>query len=243
MANLIVSKDGCTGVSSFLRDSVKMQMDNNMDLLNGRRGWANINNLLHFNELRSRLDEQGEASMVAARLPKEMVGMIKPAGSTVSVMPLEICYCPANGLKWKPMYALQSYNTYTAALDLRDSLNYAGQDAADFLIIETGYLDNRNIMLDMPASWRNILSNYELVYRDGTGRLLLKKKQGVAEDTLFSGESTVQHTLDWIDIPQSGNLLFARIDMQLNLAGRLAKMFFRVPPVYLEMIYESGTQV
>jgi len=241
--DLTNQKSNWATIKSVLRDNVNIQIGNNKDYLKGKSGWANINYMFNFGELRRRMDEQGMANLAADKLPAEMVGIIKSGGGEVGVIPWEISYCPANGLKWKPVFTVQSYDIFTRSLDLRDSANYTGENATAFLIVDFGDIDYRNILLDAPASWFNILSNYELAYQDGAGRLLLKKKAQDSLDTRRAAGGTIAPANSWVDIPQTNNLLFARVDMKLNLAGNLAKMFFRVPPVYIDLLYESGTPV
>ncbi len=232
-----------SSIRSELRDSLNMQIDSNKDFLLGKAAWANINCMFNFSDLRRRMDEQGRANLAADQLPSDMVKIIKSGGGVMGVIPWEICYCPANGLDWKPMFTLQSYDTFTSSLDLRDSANYAGENATAFLIVDFGNIDYRNILLDAPASWYQIISNYNLAYQDGAGCLLLKKKAGYSVDTRRSAGSTSAAANTWIDIPQTNNLLFARVDMKLSPAGSLAKTFFRVPPVYIDLLYTSGTPI
>jgi len=232
-----------TTIKSELRDSVNMQIDSNKDFLKGKTGWANISCMFNFGELRRRMDEQGRANLAADQLPADMVGIIKSGGGAAGVIPWEVCYLPANGLEWKPMFTLQSYDIFTPSLDLKDSANYAGENATAFLIVDFANIDYRNIILDAPASWYEIISNYEVAYQDSAGHLLLKKKPQDGVDKRLAAGSTSAAANSWVDIPQSDHLMFARVDMQLNWLGRLAMAFFRVPPVYIDLLYESGTPV
>jgi len=241
--DLIRDKGVGSEAVAVVRNNAKMVMESRMGFLEGQWGLSNINHIVNFNALRNYLDVQSETSLKKDLLPAEMLSIIRSGYGKVGVITWEICYCPANGLDWKPMFTLQSYVAYTSSLDLRDAANYSGEAAPEFLIVEFGNIDYRNVVLDTPAVWVNIFSNYEVVYRDDAGRLLLKKRAQEAVETRRPMGSTTARAGTWIDIPPTDNLLFAKVDMKLNLKGRLAKTFFRVPPVYVDLLYESGKRV
>jgi len=243
LSEVVREKNHNASLGTLLQDNYRLLRDSKAGFLEGQWGLTNIGHIIDFNALQSYLDEQSRASLEKDRLPEEMVSVIKSGYGTVGVIPWEICYCPANGLEWKPGFTLQSYLAYTSALDLRDAANYTGAAAPEFLIVEFATVDYRNTVLDTPAVWSKIISNYEVAYHDSAGRLLLKKKAQEGVETRRSMGSVAARADTWIDIPQTDNLLFAKVDMQLNLAGRLAKTFFRVPPVYIDLIYESGRTV
>jgi len=238
--DLIRGNKSMAGVGTIVQDNIKMLSNSKAGYLEGRWGLSNINNIINFKALQRDLDEQGMASLAKDRLPAEMVSVIKSGYGALGVIPWEICYCPANGLEWKPGFTLQSYHANTSSLDLRDAANYTGEAAPEYILVEFGTIDYRNIVLDTPAVWLNILSNYEVAYQDNAGRLLLKKRIQEVADTRRSLGSVTARADTWIDVPQTNNLLFANVNMQLNLEGRLARTFFRVTPVYIDLIYESG---
>lgn len=211
---------------------------NTLNLVLGKRGWTEITTLLNFNDLRQSLDKQSEANLLADRLPPKLVNAI--GGGTVDVIPTEICYCPANKLKWDPVFTGQILGAFTAALDVRNAAHYEEKGAPDYLIVEFFDIDGRNLLLSTPASWNSILNNYELVLVDDAGRLLLKKKPYDDQENRCIIGSTYKSFNKWIDLPKTDNLLFAKIDIQLNFLGTMAKTFFRVPGVCIELLYESS---
>lgn len=243
-AELIGQDSGVPAIVSMWGDRLKKLSYDNADLLWNKKGYIGISYFFNYDNLLNWLDEKSNSWLAADRLPPEMLNILKSGGGTVDVLPWEISYIPANNLNWSPKFTLQSYNAYTSALDLRDSIHYTGEQAPTYLIVELNSLDFRNILLDTPASWYSILTNYELAYQDSTGsRLLLKKKTPGTGDKRLPLGSINGHSYQWVDVPPSGNLLFAKMDMRLNLAGRIARTFFRVPPVYLDLLFDSGRYI
>lgn len=68
------------------------------DFLQGKQGRSNISSILHYDDLRQRLDEQSKTNLATDELPSETVDIIKSGGGSVDVLPWEISYCPANNL-------------------------------------------------------------------------------------------------------------------------------------------------
>lgn len=226
------------GITAYINQPVA---DTVASTLQGERGWTNISSLLHRDDLRQRLDEQSSTNLVADRLPSEMVDIIESDGGTVDVLPWEICYCPANNLEWNPNPILQIYSVYTARLDQWSASHYEGDGAPEFLIAEFRNIDGRHPLLGAPATWRSVISNYELTLGDfQQSPLLLKRNMQPSQETTTVLKQETAHTEEWIVVPHSDNLLFIDVDMRLTSLGTAAKTLFRIPPVYIDLIYESG---
>jgi hypothetical protein len=214
-------------------------LSNAGNFITGKMAWSNFYTLSQMDKIRSQVDVQSQRNLEKDRLPAEWISLIINSSGTVDVIPWEICYCPANGLNWNPKFVLQSYNTWTSSSDLRDSAHYTGKDAPDFLIAEFAAIDDRNVVLDTPASWKEIIDNYELLQMDDTGRLLLKKIPDKFGSPRAAG-ALESHLNTWIDVPKTDNLLFAAVDLKLNMRGLLVNTFYRTTPVYIDLLYESG---
>jgi hypothetical protein len=70
--------------------------------------------------------------------------------------------------------------------------------------------------------------------------LLLQRRPAAGGGTIREREQREERVGRWIDVPESSTLLFLNLTMQLNTLGTLAKSLFRVSPVYVDVLYESG---
>lgn len=211
------------------------------DFLQGKQGRSNISSILHYDDLRQRLDEQSKTNLATDELPSETVDIIKSGGGSVDVLPWEISYCPANNLSWDPNPVLQIYSAYTASLDQWSASHYEENRAPEFLIVEFMDIDGRHPLLGAPATWRSVISNYGLALWDSqAGRLLLKRNMQPSQEITTVVKQENAYINQWIVVPPSDNLLFVDVDMRATFLGTAAKNLFRIPPVYIDLVYESG---
>lgn len=208
----------------------------------GAEGLANIGSALNLGDLRSMLRKESRLALQRDILPHAWVVEIKKHTGTVDVLPWEIAYCPANDLNWSPNPLLQTYSAYTSFLDKWSAGHYTGEKAPEFLIVEFIDIDGRHLMLDVPATWQAILRNYRLVRKDlDSGLLLLEKKPLPTPDDGLKilGQERIGAN-QWIVVPPSDKLLFAKIDLKLRFIGKITKTLFRIDPVYIDLLYDSG---
>lgn len=210
-----------------------------MGTICGRGGFFNIRALLYFRDLQTQLNRQSQLNLQRDKLSSRWLSKIKRG--TVDVLPWEIAYCPANNLSWSPNPVLQTYSIYTPFLDQWSADHYAKENAPDFLIIEFVDIDGRHLMLDVPSSWRKILENYDLVDKEPEkGALLLQRKSILYKDVLRTLGYENSAVGEWVDIPSSDKIVFASIDMRLRPIGVIMKLLFRIPPVNIDLLYDSG---
>jgi hypothetical protein len=211
-------------------------------IITGIEGFTNIKHMVNLDDVRTDLHNKSQMALQKDVLPDAWVHKIKSCNGTVDVLPWEITYCPANNLNWNPNPVLQLYSAYTSFLDRWSSIHYSGENAPSFLVVEFTDIDDRHLILDAPATWQTILQNYKPVENDSKrGRLLLEKEQSrlsnvsltmLKEDSVKTGE--------WIIVPPSNRLLFAETEFKLHLVGEITKAFFRIDPVFIELVYDSG---
>ncbi|MDQ3918799.1 MAG: hypothetical protein M3348_10010 [Acidobacteriota bacterium] len=239
----------CGALSLFVVLLLALPLANQWQLLNPWRlkdeAWAaggrqHIYNLFHLNSARLQLLNQSRANLAADRLPAEWVSRIR-TGKSVGTIPWEASYCVANNLTWDPFPTLQAYGAYKASLDQWSADHYGGARAPDFLLVDFLGIDERNLVLDTPATWRAILNNYEVVQRhEPPGPYLLQKRaQAQTENLTAVGQERIELG-KWVTVPATGSLLYAFIDMRLRSIGLLSKTAFRIPPVEINLFYASG---
>jgi hypothetical protein len=207
----------------------------------GRAGWLNIVSTVFLTETRSRLDRETTANLTTKRLPEEWVRTMKQRNLTVDVIPWELSYLVGNGLTWRPNPTVQLFMSYTRALDQWSAKVYGSPDGPDALIVEFQAIDERNLLLDTPAAVQSILAAYEIDREMLSDNLLLLKRKGVLtkQDFTNCGEQAILFD-EWVKVPLMSNVLFAELDMTLSPLGHITKLLFRIPPVYFDVVYESG---
>jgi hypothetical protein len=77
----------------------------------------------------------------------------------------------------------------------------------------------------------------------GGGRLLLEKKIQPTEESLKVVSQQEVDVNQWVLVPRSSSLLFVDVDMRLTLLGTATKTLFRIPPINVDLIYDSGKSV
>jgi hypothetical protein len=212
-----------------------------------RTAWGDIDAVIHLDNARTQLDKQSQLNLEVDRLPSTWVDLIKSRNGTVDAIPWEISYCPANDLQWSPHPVLQVYCAFTSHLDRWSASHYMGDSAPDFLIVEFIGIFGHHPLFWTPAAWREIISNYQLVFVDwggvGGGRLLLEKKIQPTEESLKVVSQQEVDVNQWVLVPRSSSLLFVDVDMRLTLLGTATKTLFRIPPINVDLIYDSGKSV
>jgi hypothetical protein len=185
------------------------------------------------------LRQEGASHLAEARLPQPWLDTI--SGGSVGVFPTEISYVAANSLAWVPNPALQTYGAYTEALDRRSAAHLAADGAPEFLIFEFRSIDLRQPFLDPPATVRSILQHYAYAHGEfAPGRLLLRRTQPRFRYPVGESAEAQGRMGEWVDVPEAEVLLFAHLHFEMTLLGRMQNLTFRVPPVSMEVQYESG---
>lgn len=199
--------------------------------------------VLDLGETRRRLDRESAAGLTPAHIPDAWLQEIGSA--TVDSLPFELSFVPANGLRWVPNPVLQAYHAFTAELDGWAARHFSSAEGPDYLLLQYGDIDRRNHFLAEPALWRAVASRYE-PWSDPapapSGEVALLRRRPMPLPTgarpLGSHPGRVG---DWLPIPSSPGLVLASLDLQPDFGGRLAPLFWRIAPVYLDLRYPDGS--
>lgn len=205
-----------------------------------KKSWNNLNHIINHKTIQA---NALSAKMENRKLPEEWLGIIDVNKDAVDVIPWEISYCPANDLKWTPTPTLQTFMAHTSWLDSWNAEHFINNRVPDYVIAHYDNLDNRHLLWDTPASWRAIISNFEIVRSDLPRKLLLlKRKAQLVEPQLHVISEEEKDIDEWIDVPDSTSPLYVEIDMSASLMGKLRKTLFRLPCVNIDLSYESGRE-
>ncbi len=185
--------------------------------------------VLKVPELKRALAAQEAALVVADRLPPDLLQRV--GKSSISVFPYELAYGPANDLTLVLMPLLQTYIAASASLDEWNARLF--EDNArrpDFLLMEWKSIDYRHPLYDVPATFLAIYKWYD--FDSGYAqRILLRKRLQPRFRDLRQLGAAHQVPADSAEIPQSSHPVVGSIQLSLTLAGRLSKLFWKVPEV------------
>ncbi|MDD5011589.1 MAG: hypothetical protein PHQ00_05660 [Phycisphaerae bacterium] len=147
---------------------------------------------------------------------------------SIDVMPSEISLAYAYDFNWAPRPVFQCYSAYTDKLDLLNSAYFEGDSAPDLLLYTIGTIDGRCPLFDAPATFRTILKNYKPIATDG--KYILLQKTDSQKPSLSESSLAIESKFgEQIFIPKSKDYLFAKIYMDYNFLGKIAKLFYKPP--------------
>jgi hypothetical protein len=93
------------------------------------------------------------------KLPSSFLDEI--GNATVDVYPSDICLATANGLNWKPRFALQSYAAYPPSLDGRCARDYRGEGAPQYILYSHKAIDLEHPCVVDSQTWIEIYRWYD----------------------------------------------------------------------------------
>jgi hypothetical protein len=197
-----------------------------------------LGDLLHWNRSMSAAAAQTEANLQEDRLPEELLRRIR--GNPVVIFPWELSYAPANHLDLLPLYTLQTYAAYTNQLDLRTAANLANSPPDTKLLMEWKGQDGRHPLLDVPATWETIVSNFAPETTE-PGLLLLTKRD---HPKVFHFKALARRVTDirqWQDVPNRDYAVGAAVALSPSVWGALRNILYKTNPIFLELDPDRGS--
>jgi hypothetical protein len=198
-----------------------------------RRAWEGI--LLRLgrkDSLEKRFDRAEEQIRASYAMPH--------LAGTADIYTMEQALVIVSGAEWDPRPVLQSYSVYTPELIRLNEQHLRGVGAPQWILFDIETINGRLPSLDDGLSWPALLDNYSFVSYDGQFVLLQKRpaiRATTAYDTVL--EQTCQ-TGSSVSVPAGDGLLFAEVDLQPTLAGRLLITFFNPPQLRISLRLANG---
>ena len=167
-------------------------------------------------------------------LPNKWLKII--GNKKVEILPYDFSYAPKYNinLHYNPIFQL--YSVYTKDLDLISANNYKAQKT-DYIIVDNSFsIDKRNLILDNPATWEAMRTNYEV--RDFySGKILLQKRSNKKEIDYRTYKSEIYSINEDILVPKDAKK--AVIHLDLSLTGKLFNFLFKIVPFYIYVRYNN----
>ena len=202
-------------------------------------GLQNVRRLISIGQTREELRAASVLSMRPNMVPISWQKWFDDPQSTVSILPSELNIAAANHMNWQPTAVLQLYSGYTKSLDEATASALTGH-GAQYLIVTYEAIDGRNLILDTPLTWRTVMEHYGVLDIDANGhRALLVRKPQKPESLhkLLDGRASMN---GWVPVRETSHLLYASLDINYTLLGKLADLFYHVPALYIEALRQSG---
>lgn len=177
----------------------------------------------------------------AGKLEDQLLDLI--GNDTFTAYPNEYSYI-VNHNNFVPLPAIHTNNSYNTWLDNKNYALLTGKKAPQYIVASQMTADNRNVYLEAPATATAIILNYQFVTKtkakDAFGYYddvyVFKKKEiasgRVASNYAFS--SVKASPYQKIRIPKKAE--FMNIEYELNLKGKLATLFWKIPEIELKVL-------
>ena len=161
----------------------------------------------------------------------------KIGSARVEILPYDFSYIEKNNLTPHYNPILQLYSVYTKSLDDISAENYRKQKTDYIIVDQSRSIDNRNLVMDNPATWDAIRENYQ-VYDFREKKILLEKREKPVKhkyETYRVQEFTFN---DEISVPVDAKK--AVVKMDLSLSGVSANFLLKVLPVFIYVTFNNG---
>lgn len=177
----------------------------------------------------------------AGKLEDQLLDLI--GNDTFTAYPNEYSYI-VNHNNFVPLPAIHTNNSYNSWLDNKNYALLTGKKAPKYIIASPMTADNRNVYLEAPATATAIILNYQFVTKakakDAFGyydTVYVFKKKEVASGRVASNyafSSVKASPNQKIKIPKKAE--FMNIEYELNLKGKLATLFWKIPEIELKVL-------
>jgi hypothetical protein len=161
---------------------------------------------------------------------------------TVDAIPSIQSALIANGLRYVPRPSIQEYATYTHRLIEKNREFFRGDRAPDFVLMAPYMLDGRHPAFAEGPIWPDLLARY--APQDIVDDLAVLRKRdrplGLPMRRIQTTSGTVGEQV--VLEPSTRDVIFARINLQPTLLGRLASLLFKSVMLDIHIQYIDGTQ-
>ena len=196
--------------------------------------------LLDFRRYRARLDTMltDAAHDVARPGLKAYI-----AGQTVDHLGSDQSITLLNGLNYVPRPAIQSYTTYTPALNRLDESFFRSDRSPRFVLQRYGSIDDRLPALDDSLTQKLLYQHYDYAMEEG-GLLLWEKPAQLPPPDPTEEKTVLQQSVRFgerVVVPDTGELpVWATVRIPQNLAGRVRQFLYKPPTLRIHFEDDRG---
>ena len=161
---------------------------------------------------------------------------------TVDLYPNEIAVIFANEFDYQPRPIIQSFSAYTGKLAALNADHLRKNNAAETILFDIKPIDGRLPSAEDGLSWPELLTRYDI--QDIEGRyLVLKRNQQPRTYSLQPLVATTVPLGEWFELPEEQLFpIWAKINLNPNILGKLATTAFKLPPLYMKIETADGKE-
>ena len=160
---------------------------------------------------------------------------------TTDIYSYDQSYLIASGNRWSPRPVFQSYSVYTPELGKLNKQYLEGPSAPENIIFKIQPIDARLPSIEDGYSWPVILEKYACVAKENDYLFLKKKKSSLNADLKLNSLTQGIYALgEQVQVPHTGKYIFAVINIELNLLGRIANIVFKPTLLKISVSLENG---
>ncbi len=204
----------------------------------------NYKMLTHLTQYKQNQDKFVVASKQQHDLPKIRVQV---GNATVDTFSYEQGVLLLNGFNWQPRPVFQSYLAYTPSLLALNGNFFAQSRAPAFVIFKLPEIDSRFPMASDSEVLKILFRDYQPVLVEKGYLLLQRAPRGQGRVTngrvLWTHSVKLNEELAVNQQGESKSSYLVSIDLRQSWLGRLAKLFYRLPMVRLELETTAGEQL
>ena len=154
---------------------------------------------------------------------------------TVDLYPNELAVIFAHGLDYQPRPIIQSFAAYTDKISELNADHLKNNNAAETILFDIKPFAGCFPSIEDGLSWPELLTRYDI--KDIEGRYLVLKRN--LQPRPYSLKPLVKATVplgEWFDLPEDRSFtLWAKIDLNPNILGKLTSSALKLPPTYMEI--------
>ncbi len=174
------------------------------------------------------------------KLPENFKAEIN--NKTYSIYPIEIAYSYDAPKNFRAMLCFQAYSAYTSWLDELNAEFFTNTDTApELLIFNMDAIDGRLPLIECPAEWFAIYSNYKIKLCDYENNIFLLERIKSKTKGLKEFDTREIKINEPIEIPD--NVCVMRVNFKLNTYGKIIKTLYSIPAVNMKINYHDGTEI
>ncbi len=192
---------------------------------------------LRFHHLEQRLDATATAFPEAARIEPEILKLI--GGSPMASLSYDFTNAAAAGMSLQLYPVVQRYSAYTPYLDELNA-TWIRDHGPKFLVFDGKAIDLRDAWAETPAMWLEVYRWYD-TRLSGTRHLLLERRTRPRFAALQTIGRFLMPFTGKVRFPVSRNPVFWTMKCGYSTSGRLRKLLFRVPAVFMSVHEADGS--
>ncbi|MEB0013781.1 hypothetical protein QN379_13960 [Glaciimonas sp. Gout2] len=150
-------------------------------------------------------------------------------------------YLIASGNLWSPRPIFQSYMAYSAKFAELNKDYLLSSKAPENIFFKVDLIDGRMPSLDDGVSWPVIIQNYQPL--EIKNNFLVFRKKPITNKPEFINVKKMERSFgEKINLPNSPNQLFAKLEFAPTIAGRLMSILFKPSQLFITLNLKNGSK-